>query len=96
MRKALLFFKHTCKNCLPAKDFLEGLREEPMYAIVETYDMDTPEGLSMATYHGVILSPTVLVTDANDDDEVFGRYVGEIGKTLQEKIIKELQVGDEG
>lgn len=95
MRKALLFYKQTCKSCVPAKEFIEGLGGDPYFCVVETHDMDTDDGLALASYHGVILSPTILITEANDDDVVYKRYGGEVGEKTKESIIKELMVDAE-
>lgn len=57
---ALYFFRTTCPNCPPVKEYLGGLTVS-----VKAVNVDTQEGLAEAIAHQILAAPTVLVLDVN-------------------------------
>jgi len=60
-----LFVRQDCPRCPAAKKSVEGLES------VEVYDVDGLEGLTEASFYGVLSTPSVIVVDA-DGHEVAG------------------------
>jgi ribonucleoside-triphosphate reductase len=54
----VFFFRTTCPNCPPVKDYLGGLTVPGM-----AVNVDTKEGLAEAIDHQILAAPTVLVLD---------------------------------
>jgi ribonucleoside-triphosphate reductase len=52
------FFRQTCPNCPPVRDYLEGLEIKG-----KQFDVDTSEGMEKATEHQVLTAPTVIFFD---------------------------------
>lgn len=65
-KKLKVFVKKDCPNCPPAKKLVEELKKEGLPVTV--YDIDTTEGLSEATYYGVMGTPAIILTDENDKE----------------------------
>ena len=59
----LYFFRQTCPNCPPVKNFLDNLDQEGT-----AIDVDTPEGLEAASRWGVYAAPTVLFLDPRGEE----------------------------
>lgn len=53
-----LFVKEDCPRCPAAKRACEGIDQ------LRIYDVDSVDGLTEATFHGVSSTPTVIVIDS--------------------------------
>ena len=54
-----LFIKQDCPRCPAAKRAVEGIQN------VSVYDVDSIDGLTEASFHGVLATPSVLVFDSS-------------------------------
>jgi len=54
-----LFVKDDCPRCPAAKNALEGIED------VQIYNVDELDGLTEATFHGVLSTPSVLLLDSS-------------------------------
>jgi hypothetical protein len=59
------FYRGTCPNCPPVKEYVNKLSMPG-----SSVDVDTPEGMDSAIEHQVLASPTVIFFDVQDH-EVF-------------------------
>ncbi len=59
------FFRNTCPNCPPMKDYLGGLNWEGNHI-----NVDEEEGLNAAVQYNVFTAPTVILFDA-EGNEIF-------------------------
>lgn len=59
------FYRNTCPNCPPVKEFVEGLKQEGQFV-----NVDEDEGLSYAAALQVYSAPTVVFFD-QDEVEIF-------------------------
>ncbi|MFW9924463.1 MAG: thioredoxin family protein [Candidatus Thorarchaeota archaeon] len=67
--KLKVFTKLDCPNCPPAKDLAKKLEQDG--SKVEWFDLDQEEGLTEAVYFDVLSTPSLIVTD-DDDEEIKG------------------------
>jgi len=78
--KVKLFYKKACPRCPAAKELVKETSN------VEYFDVEDVDGLSEATYYGVLSTPSILVLDDNNNPvkEWFGEVpsVEEYGKWL--------------
>ena len=63
--KIKLFYKPGCPKCPPAKDLLEDIGRP-----VESYNLEEVDGLTEATYYGIASTPSILVIDDNDNEQI--------------------------
>lgn len=67
--KLKVFTKLDCPNCPPAKALAKKLEQEG--SKVEWFDLDQEEGLTEAVYFDVLSTPSLIITD-EDDEETMG------------------------
>jgi glutaredoxin len=65
--RIILFWKENCAKCPEAKKLLSQLKIEEY----ESFDVDTEDGLTEASYYNVLSTPSILILD-NDDEEIAG------------------------
>ena len=65
MNKFKLFWKENCPKCPAAKDVIHQLQSDG-YPIVE-HNLETTEGLAEAAFHSVLSTPTIILTDNQDN-----------------------------
>lgn len=81
--KIKFFVRPTCPNCPPAKKLAEKLIKEKFD--VEIFDMGTTEGLTESVFHCIMSTPTIILTDDNDEEIKSWR-----GQAPKEEEVKEL------
>ena len=59
-----IFVKSGCPKCPAAKKLGEKLKDK---VEVEIHSLDEPEGLAEATYYGVLSTPSVIVTESDEE-----------------------------
>ena len=69
--KIKLFFKPGCPKCPSAKELLEETGFN-----YEEYNIEEVNGLTEATYYGIASTPSILVLDENDNEQVI--WKGEV------------------
>jgi len=74
-----LFVKENCPRCPAAKRACEGL------AGVETYNVDNVEGLTEASFYGIMATPTILVLDSSGNE-----IAGWRGEAPEPAVLKNL------
>ena len=98
MRKAKFFHLPDCKSCVIMETYLDSLNEEH-YLIIEKFNMgenkDIPleeavRGRTEASYYGVSVPPTLIITEANDDDNIVYTFRGGLTQSGKENIFKHL------
>ena len=72
--KLKVFTKTDCPNCPAAKKLAEKIEQEGK--TVEWFDLDQEDGLTEAVYFDVLSTPSLIVTD--EDDEVIKAWRGEV------------------
>lgn len=65
--RVLLFRRDGCAKCPEAKKLLDQLRIKGY----ESFDVDTEDGLTEASYYNVVSTPSILILD-NDEEEIAG------------------------
>ncbi len=65
-KKIKLFWKNSCPRCPVAKAIARKL-EEKGYT-VDYYNIETTEGLAEASLHRVLVTPTMILVDGNDEE----------------------------
>lgn len=70
-----LFISKQCPSCISAREILNGQD----YTV---YDISTVDGLTEASFYGVLATPTLLMVD--DQGEEIKRFVG---KDIVEEVI---------
>lgn len=65
--RVVLFWREGCAKCPEAKRLLDQLKVEGY----ESFDIDTEEGLTEASFYNVMSTPSILILDA-DDEEIAG------------------------
>ncbi|NHJ49506.1 MAG: thioredoxin family protein [Asgard group archaeon] len=83
--KLKIFTKADCPNCPTAKKI--GQELEKKGAKIEWFDMDIEDGLSEAVYYDVLATPSMIITD--EDDNEIKAWRGEV--PLINDIQKELK-----
>ena len=85
--KLKIFTKTDCPNCPVAKEV--GKQLESKGANIEWFDLDNEDGLSESVYFDVLSTPSLIVTD-EDDNEVKGWRgdVPEVELLKKELLIK--------
>ncbi len=73
----LYFFRQTCPNCPPVKNFLDGLDQEGT-----AIDVDTPEGLEAASKWGVYAAPTAIFLNPQGEELFRSSRVDELQARL--------------
>jgi len=63
--KLKLFTQNKCPNCPPAKEFVEKVKNK---IEVEYWDINTPEGLAEAAMFNVMGTPSIALTDDEDNE----------------------------
>ena len=63
--KIKLFIKPGCPKCPSAKELLNETGRP-----VEEYNIEEVDGLAEATYYGIASTPSILVLDENDNEQV--------------------------
>lgn len=84
--KLKIFTKLDCPNCPSAKKV--GKQLESKGVNIEWFDLDNEDGLSEAIYFDVLSTPSLIITD--EDDEEIKAWRGEVPKLAV--IQKELQI----
>ena len=84
--KLKIFTKLDCPNCPAAKEV--GKQLESKGANIEWFDLDNEDGLSEAVYFDVLSTPSLIITD--EDDEEVKAWRGEVPELAV--IQKELQM----
>lgn len=59
--KVKLFYKKECPRCPAAKELVKETEN------VEYFDIEDVDGLSEATYYGVMTTPSIVVVDENNN-----------------------------
>ncbi|HUU77820.1 MAG TPA: thioredoxin family protein [candidate division Zixibacteria bacterium] len=72
--KLKVFTKEDCPNCPAAKKIAKKL--EVNGSKVEWFDLDNEEGLSEAVFFDVLSTPSLIITD--EDDEEIRAWRGEV------------------
>ena len=65
MNKFKLFWKENCPTCPAAKDIINQL--ETRGWSTEGYNIETTEGLAEAAFYSVLSTPTIILTDKDDN-----------------------------
>jgi len=81
-KKLKIFVRKDCPNCPPAKKLASELIKDGLPVIV--YDIDTTDGLTEATFYGVMGTPTIILTD--EDDNELRSWAGEV--PLKAEVVK--------
>ncbi len=68
--KVKLFYKEACPKCPAAKDLVKDTDN------VEYFNIEEVEGLSEATYYGVMATPSIIVVD--DNNNALKLWLGEV------------------
>ena len=84
--KLKVFTKTDCPKCPIAKELGQKIEKEGK--TVEWFDLDQEEGLTEAVYFDVLSTPSLIVTD--EDDEVIKAWRGEVPqyKEVQNELQK--------
>jgi glutaredoxin len=69
-----LFWKEDCPKCPAAKHIIQQLRSDG-YQTME-HDLETTSGLTEAALYGVLSTPTILITD--EQENVVAEWRGSI------------------
>lgn len=67
----LYFYRPTCPNCPPVKEFVEEMRIEG-----EMINVDTDEGMTAASQYAVMAAPTVIFFDAEGKEMLRAHNAG--------------------
>jgi len=78
--KIKIFTQEGCPKCPAAKELGQKLAQE---FLVEWYDVQTIEGLTEASYFQVLSTPTIILTDEDNQELLAWR-----GEVPQEKELK--------
>lgn len=73
----LYFYRESCPNCPPVKNYLSGMKEN----VIEI-NVDTDEGLEMARHYEVLATPTVIYFDAQGEESFRANGVAELKKAV--------------
>ncbi len=68
--KVKLFYKETCPRCPAAKELVKEKKD------VQYFDIEEVNGLSEATYYGVMSTPSIIVED--DSNNLIKAWLGEV------------------
>jgi thioredoxin-related protein len=60
-----LFWKEDCPKCPAAKNIIHQLRVDG-YSTME-YNLETTDGLTEAAFYGVLSTPTIILTDKQEN-----------------------------
>jgi glutaredoxin len=60
------FWRPGCPKCPPAKELSKKLLKDGFN--IKLYNLEDTNGLAEATLHGVMSTPTIVVTDDNDKE----------------------------
>jgi hypothetical protein len=71
--KVKLFYKEACSRCPAAKELIEGTQN------TEYFNIEEVDGLSEATYYGVMATPSIIVLD--DNNNPVKEWLGEVPTT---------------
>ena len=83
--KIKIFWQKNCPNCPEAKNIGKQLEKE---ITVQSFDIETVDGLAEASYYDVASTPSVVALDNNDNEVKIWR-----GKSPRlEEIRKEMAV----
>ena len=63
--KIKIFWQKNCPNCPEAKNIGKQLEKE---ITVQSFDIETVDGLAEASYYDVASTPSVVVLDNNDNE----------------------------
>lgn len=66
--KLKLFTKPGCPKCPAAKELVDSVGNP-----VEYYNIEEVDGLTEATYYGIASTPSILVLDDNDNEQIAWR-----------------------
>lgn len=74
----LYFYRNSCPNCAPVKNYLKSLRENTI-----EINVDTADGLKLAAKYDVMATPTAIWFD-NEGNEMFrGSSVNSLTKAVE-------------
>lgn len=76
--KVKLFYKKECPRCPAAKELVKETEN------VEYFDIEDVDGLSEATYYGVMATPSIIVLDESNNP--VKAWLGEV--PVQEEYVK--------
>ncbi len=65
--KVKIFTKKTCPKCPAAKELATKLKSEELE--VKLFDLEDPDGLAEASMYDVMATPTIIVTNDEDNEE---------------------------
>ncbi len=65
--KVKIFTKKTCPKCPAAKELASELEKRGVD--VNLYDLDNPDGLAEAAMYNVMATPTIIITDNENNEE---------------------------
>ncbi|TET53879.1 MAG: thioredoxin family protein [Actinobacteria bacterium] len=68
--KVKLFYKEACPRCPAAKELVKETKD------VKYFDIEEVDGLSEATYYGVMSTPSIIVVD--DSNNLIKTWLGEV------------------
>ncbi len=80
--KLKIFTQPDCPKCPAAKEFGKEMKEK---LEVEMFDTSTPDGLAESQYFAVMATPTIVLTDKEDNELQSWR-----GKVPTKKEIEDL------
>jgi len=80
--KIKIFWQENCPNCPKAKNLGKDLEKE---ITVHYFDVDSVDGLAEASYFDIMSTPSVVITDK--DDQEIKSWRGTI--PLREMVLKE-------
>ncbi len=63
--KIKLFYKTDCPKCPSAKKLLEDIGRT-----TEHFNIEEVEGLTEATYYGIASTPSIIILDENDNEQM--------------------------
>ena len=63
--KLKLFWQENCPNCPVAKDLVKNVDSIQ----IESFDIDSVDGMSEAAFHAVMSTPSIVIVD-NEDKEI--------------------------
>jgi glutaredoxin len=63
--KIKLFYKPGCPKCPSAKDLLDSIGRP-----IEEFNIENVDGLAEATYYGIAATPSILILDDNNNEQV--------------------------